>query len=274
MLAALRRRVRHDEGVTLVELVMAIGLSTMIGLATSSLIWVTSATLGQQTDDALLTAQLVRFSRVLASDVSSSTDIFVFGSDAPASTSHMCSSFTNGGLEWTATKNESLRRHLFTIQTFIADGSSRSSDFSFLTQWIGYDLGYVASSTSPHYVIYRVTCTNPDASNTVATGADDAPQPMLNLGPNDTSLIAGSEFLYCQQKQGDVELQDKGLCPVDASTADYVVYGVDVAKAHSGDKVVDDPKEQRRRALIADLATRPLANLARQVVVPLNAKGA
>ena len=182
----------HDDGFTLVELLVAAGLTGLLSLAIARTVTTADVALKQSTEQAVTSTQAVRFSELLKYDVAGTQEAYLFGATPPANTSRLCSTWSvTSTTSWSDPFTSGFVRGLFTFEIpTVSVPATPSASLGYLTpivQRIGYEVRKEATS----YALYRVLC----------DGSARA-QRLLSLGETLPTATSGQTVLQCFTADG------------------------------------------------------------------------
>lgn len=213
---------RREEGVTLVEVVAAFVILSIVALLTTRTLTTASATLTRTSEQTLQAQEAMRWVRLARYDVQGSTDLYIFGPNLPrvANQTLMCSklrSESNQTNAWNAIGSVAFPvvagvRPLFTVQVKDVnyDRSSNSS-VAYLPArwtWVGYEIRRAAAvGEDTPYELWRVTCADAaGSSSSEATGAApnlSSQERVLDLGKTLDESVSGLNVVACPTRNGN-----------------------------------------------------------------------
>lgn len=183
---------QDERGFTLVELLVAIAITSLLSVAVARAIDTTQTALTRSADRAITSTQALRFADALRYDLSGAADVILFSDAPPANTSQVCSSWSaTNGSEWATVDAANFVRPLFTVLIpTITPPSWPVTNSAYLpsnTQKVGYELRRDGAA----YVLVRVDC---------ATGGRKLRQ--LSLGSPLPMDVTGLTVLHCINANG------------------------------------------------------------------------
>lgn len=238
----LHHRESIDSGFTLLELLIAVVITSMLMILMGRILTDTSNGMARAVDNNIAVQQVLRLSRMVKYDVAGSEDVYVFGQNY-SSSALRCSTATTSSNWSPAAQTTELIRPLFTIKIRDVSGGSydrlqRGAPSTFLDtkyEWVGYELyraAWLPGTRAPNYEIRRVGC--PDtASHTPAGVRANDTEMMVSLGtavrascavgvPDAVGACnAGTSVLKCEAD----------TCPEAASTRNYAFYSLNLPYA-------------------------------------------
>lgn len=171
---------RRERGLTLVELLIAVAITSVLSLAVVRTISSAQTAIERSAAQTVSSVQTMRFVGMLKYDLAGASDVYVYGSTVPTNTSHLCSSWSVGDtLAWTDTTNQQFVRPLFSVEiptlTPPVGSAALSTFLTMRTALVGYELRRQAG-TVPRYDMFRVVCDGASSSQRVlALGTDLRP---------------------------------------------------------------------------------------------------
>lgn len=231
---------KEADGFTLVELVVALSIFALLSILTTRTLSTASTNLSETSAAALKAQEAMRWVRLVRYDIQGSVDLYVFGSNYPATQSSMCSSartLTDPAAVWanigTATfPAPAATRSLFTV--VVKDVSYDRTDENgpaYITSpkfvWVGYEIRRgIANGDDVPYELWRVVCSDTDngTSPTAASATPLSQERVLNLGTTLDATTSGLTTITCPVRNGS------GLtfCTEAASTAAIPWYSVNL----------------------------------------------
>lgn len=198
-----------------------------------------SSTLAKTSEQSLRAQEAMRFVRLVKYDIQGSSDLYVFGSNAPTSTDlkYMCSplrAVSNTSASWNAISSTSSStvqgiRPLFSVLVRdFANGSGgydRDSEtapggwLSTVNAWVGYEVREPANSTSSTpFQLWRVVCADlAGAPNPIEQNSEF----VMNLGTNIEAQVSGQSVVACPSPDGTF-----AACPLQSSTSSTPWYSI------------------------------------------------
>lgn len=188
---------RKDHGFTLLELLAAVIITSLIVVVIGRTMTDAANGLTRVSNDTLAVQSAMRLSRLLKYDIAGAQDVYVFGASQPVSLIRVCSSGKaalaagttptqwNVGLATTP-----FVRQLFTVKVKEPDSYSPNTSAAPNWQnskisWVGYELRRAAwdgkSQRQPQFQLWRVVCDS-DVSGNPATTPNANPEKMADLG--------------------------------------------------------------------------------------------
>ena len=209
----IKKNLKNDAGVTLVEIIIATVITALIGV---TLVRITSDAANGLTSTVghvVATNQVVGFARVVRNDIGGAQDIFAYGATPAASDSktYLCSSWDGTSTNWTDSTAVNFVRPLFTIAypSVPYDTSATTAPTFALPSlgWIGYELrNDVDTNGITYYSLWRVTCAD-DAG--ISSNVVNSNRKMVDVGDVysfdaaavgavDSNSPNGNPVLFCQ----------------------------------------------------------------------------
>jgi len=215
--------IRDSSGMTLVEVLLAMIVTSIIAFVIMRVFLTTSSGLTRSSEEAAAAMQATRFSLLMRYDVSGSRDAFIYGSTYPSDASKLCTSTTTTPARWnsdpaTASDGE-FRRSLFTLEipTIGYDKTSMPETMNFATesqafesldgrvylQWVGYEIRKVLREGKLKFELWRIVCTPPTTgmSAPTATMITDEER-LVVLGNAINPSLSGLTSLLCYNRSG------------------------------------------------------------------------
>lgn len=219
---------RSEGGVTLIEVVIATLITSLLSVVLYKTSSNASMALTRTSQQVISNFQIVHFASDLRYNVAGSSDVYTFGTTPAASTGNICSSWDGSTLQWTPLSSYSkIVRPLFSVRVkdLIYDRTNPNppiySDST--TVWYGYELrtNYFPGKAKPaNFEIWRVTC---DGVTPVRDANQDRNMLILGSSTNlSTYNPSGSTVLKCVTVTAGVESATN--CPVDSSTLNFAYY--------------------------------------------------
>ena len=192
--------VKQDSGISLIEILVALLITTLIAIVIARVTMDASAGLTVAAEESVSSQQSLLFGQTLQYDIRASSDLYVYGATKPADSTNLCTSATDS--TWTPA-NSTFVRPLFTV---LVNDISYNKSFGTLTsttawtpattKWVGYELRRTdigTNNVSDTFEIWRGECAN-------LNGAPDTWSPataaaLINLGDTFCSDSTGSVFL-------------------------------------------------------------------------------
>lgn len=189
-----------DEGFTLVELLVAAGLTGLLSLAIARTVTTADVALKQSTEQAVSSTQAVRFSELLKYDVAGSREAYLFAATTPSDVSKVCSTWSStSGASWTDPDSNAFVRGLFTFEIpTVTVPASPSTTLQYLTPQV-QRIGYEVRREDDSYSLYRVIC-----------DAQTSTQRLLSLGTSLPSTASGQTVLQCFTGDGSRVIPQAG----------------------------------------------------------------
>jgi len=218
-------RLRKDEGLTLVEVMVATVITALVAITLFRLTNDAANSLTGTVNQVVSTNQIVGFTRNLRSDIGSAADVFTFGETAPTDaigTNYLCSSWRKNGVatDWTDATSANFVRPLISMPVLWVDMTGNTTSTPTFVEpsyyWVGYEIR--GNTASNDYELWRVSCYdsfgisnsdvvsqrlmvsipkanfNAQAFGTVATGSSNFGV-MLCSSPNDGSTATPAPTL-------------------------------------------------------------------------------
>ena len=190
----------NDDGFTLVELLVAAGLTGLLSLAIARTVTTADVALKQSTEQAVSSTQAVRFTELLKYDVAGTREAYLFGATAPTDASKVCSTWSStNGTSWTDPNSTTFVRGLFTFEiptvTLPANPATSLPYLTRTVQRVGYEVRRDGSS----YSLYRVVCDTQMSA-----------QRLLSLGTSLPSTTSGQTVLQCFTGDGSRVIPQAG----------------------------------------------------------------
>lgn len=164
-IAKLRDAAHKDEGLTLVEVLVATVITALVALTLFRLTNDAANSLTGTVNQVVSTNQIIGFTRLLRTDIGEATDVFAFGEQAPSSDvgkNYLCSSWRSKSVatDWTNANSATFVRPLVSIPVLWADMTGNSTSTPTFVQptltWVGYEIR--ANATVGDYELWRVGC--------------------------------------------------------------------------------------------------------------------
>jgi len=204
---------RNDQGITLIEVLLAIVLTAGITLALVRISDSAFGTLSRAADLAVAQSQTVTLYQNLRQDFNAATDAVFYGATYPTAatgTANLCTTATSA--KWVSTGNDFTRTLLsMPVQLITYDPSVQGSN-----TWItptpayrGYEVRY--NPANQYYQLWQVTC------SVDANGAPLAPSQakmMEDIGPTFDKTAGGATLFSC----------DGSPCTAEATTTTVAIY--------------------------------------------------
>lgn len=212
-----------SKGLTLVEVLLAMIITSIVAFVIMRVFITTSSGLERSAQEAAAAVQATRFSLLIRYDVAGTQDTFIYGKSYPTNTSKLCTSAETTQAKWNADPagagDGGFRRSLFTfeIPTIGYNRSSMPETMSFspqtdaiedingrsYLQWVGYEVRKVVRDKKSSFELWRVLC----APST--TGFDSPTSTMVSseerlviLGSAVNPDISGLTSLLCYNRAG------------------------------------------------------------------------
>jgi type II secretory pathway pseudopilin PulG len=182
---------QEDGGFTLVELLVAAGLTGLLSLAIARTVTTAEVALTQSTQQAVSSTQAVRFSELLKYDVAGTQEAYIFAATMPTDSSKLCSSWSGTRGSWTDTTNPNFVRGLFTLEIPTVGVPSNST---VITQYLIpsiQQVGYEVRREASEYALFRVSC-----DTTLRA------QRLLSLGTTLPTTTSGQTAMQCFTADG------------------------------------------------------------------------
>lgn len=218
-----RDSLQDSSGLTLVEVLLAMIVTSIIAFVIMRLFLTTSTGLSRSAQEAASAMQATRFSLLIRYDVSGSRDTFIYGENYPADNSKLCTSTETTAARWNANPSSAsdgeFRRSLFTfeIPTIGYDRNSMPETMKFATetnaiegvidrvylQWVGYEIRKSIREGEPQFELWRILC-DPQStgfSSPTASMVRDEER-LVILGSAVNPSISGLTTLLCYNRSG------------------------------------------------------------------------
>ncbi|MFM6983823.1 MAG: type II secretion system protein J [Chitinophagaceae bacterium] len=240
----------NENGFSLVELLIALIVTSIISVPVVRVIIDSSSNLQRVANEAAYNQQALQFMQVLQNDIKDSQDTFIFDQNYPMSTNNLCTSATSE--TWQTTSNNFTRQIATIVSQKLVYPNNYNNPGFLVPQkiWIGYEIKRVASSVTGQeraFEIWRNECSSggvsPTNSYTVLTMgnvlcANNSLDTFLGLSsakdvgkPNCPNLVALSSSLANSSINGKAMFSCTGAgvitCPIDSSTRG--VYKFDIS---------------------------------------------
>jgi type II secretory pathway pseudopilin PulG len=222
MTLRLRKFNASDEGLTLVEILLAIVITAVIGVVIVKTTISSSAALTRTSREVNTNLQVMNFSRTLRYDIAGATDVYVFA-NPPSTIQRVCGSAGIDSLKWQLS-NSGDARTLFTVRVnelidpgYIPSSDSKPTYIERATgKWYGYEIR--RPRAKQNFELWRVACDETNgAPNSRASWVGNE-MLMVELGRIDTQTSFGQNLLKC------FPAESQSSCPVDSSTASKSYY--------------------------------------------------
>ena len=184
--------IRNERGFTLVEVLVAITITSLLSVAIARVIDTTQSALAKSSSRSMASTQALRFSDILRYDLLGASDVYLFEATPPADINNVCSTWSpSNGSNWSDPTSASFVRPLFTVQIpTVTPPSMPAAGNGFLPvrmQRIGYEVRDDGST----YGLMRIDC-----------DAGGRTQRLLNLGAPLPSDVTGVGALHCVTAEG------------------------------------------------------------------------
>lgn len=198
---------RNERGFTLVEVLVAVAITSLLSVAIARVIDTTQNALLQSSSRSIVSTQALRFGDVLRYDLLGASDVYLYGATAPSDQSNVCSSWsTTNGTSWTDPSSATFVRPLFTVMVpTVTPPSAPTSEGPFLTSRV-QRIGYEIRNDGNNYGLLRVDC-----------DANGQAQRLLSLGTPLPSDVTGLSVLRCLTVDGTVIVPSAGTSTMSTS---------------------------------------------------------
>lgn len=183
---------QQDEGFTLLELLVAAGLTALLSLVIARTVTTAEISLKRSTEQAVSSTQAVRFAELLKYDVAGTQELYVFGSTPPTDMSNLCSTWSSGNPgAWTDPSSPGFVRPLVTLEIpTVIPPTTPVASMEYLApvkQRVGYELRREGTA----YSLYRVVCDGQMLA-----------QRLLTLGTELPATTSGQSVMQCFTADG------------------------------------------------------------------------
>lgn len=183
---------QNERGFTLVEVLIAVTVTSLLSVAIARIIDTTQAALAQSSTRSIASTQALRFGDILRYDLLGASDVYLYGSTPPSDVSGICSSWSaTNGASWTDPSSAGFIRPLFTVMVpTVTPPATPTTEGSFLASRV-QRIGYEVRNDGANYGLLRIDC-----------DAGGRAQRLLSLGtpmPND---VTGISVLHCLTSDG------------------------------------------------------------------------
>lgn len=235
---------REERGVTLVELLIAVAITSVLAVAVVRTISTAQTAIDRSSAQTVSSVQTMRFVGLLKYDLAGAADVYVYGSTVPADTSHVCSTWTSGDTAaWTDPNAPQFVRELFSvaIPTVTPPTGTLLNFLPTRTQLVGYEVRRQSGNTN--YDLFRVVC---DGGQQV--------QRVLSLGSNFQASADGTSTLKCYTANGSLGTVSVGQSTL-SSTASPVCASFGFAVPYTGSataiqRLLSDASLQRMKSAV------------------------
>ena len=212
----------RQEGLTLVEVLFALIITSFVALVIAKTTISASAALSRTSREVNTNLQVMNFSRNLRYDIAGSTDTYVFSSTAPTGQTRLCSS--GGTSKWDIGVAGGVRT-LFTVRvnelidsSYVPSSTSAPSYIEKATgKWYGYEIRRPLAKES--FQLWRVTCDETNAAPVNRTDWTGNEMLLVDLGKIDPSAAYGLNLFKCFPAEAGTF-----SCPLEASTTTKSYY--------------------------------------------------
>lgn len=223
MMLKLRKFNASDEGLTLVEILLAIIITAFIGVVIVKTTISSSAALTRTSREVNTNLQVMNFSRTLRYDIAGATDVYVFA-NPPSTLQRVCGSARIDNVKWQLSDSQSART-LFTIRvnelidpSYIPSSDSKPSYIERATgKWYGYEIR--RPRANQNFELWRVACDETNGAPSARASWVGNESLMVELGRINTADAFGQNLFKCFPAE-----TPSTSCPIDSSTANKSYY--------------------------------------------------
>ena len=234
--------IRDDRGLTLIEVLVAALLTSVLSLAILQVIISTERGLRSSMAQAVSTTQTVRLAQYVSYDFAGAQDVYIFSATPPSTGEHLCGSVPVQGF-WTNPSNPNFVRSLFSLRIPTATVPVGSAPLTQYLQPTVQTVVYSIRRAGDEFALEREVC-----------GAVIGAQQLVGFGRSIPDQVAGQTVVQCFTATG------RQFTPLaDMSTMSLAVPEADRCRSFALElPSADDLTEAQR--VIRDLALQHLGS--------------
>lgn len=199
---------RRDDGVTLMEVMLAVIITAILSVATIRVTNAAFGTLSRAADLAVATTQTVTLYQNLRQDFNAASDAYIFAVAYPTGSTNLCTTATSA--TWVATDSTFVRELVSIPLSLLNYDPTQQGTNAWITPQKAYR-GYEVRNVNGGYQLWQETCLLDTSGNPLAPYRSTM---LVDLGNSYDSTKGGADFFTC----------DGATCSTDSTTATVGIY--------------------------------------------------